>query len=119
MAGCQGIWDDLAKEKQNVPFSPSASGITAWYLADHEGSVRDVVNTSGTVIDHVAYDSYGNVTSESSPNSGDRFKFDGMAVDVMLGIYYDDARWYDPAAGKFISQDSIGFGAGDPNLFRF
>ena len=97
----------------------SASGVTAWYLTDHEGSVRDVVNTSGTVIDHVAYDSYGNLTSESSPGNGDRFKFDGMAADTAIGLYYDNARYYDPASGKFINQDPTGFVAGDKNTYRY
>jgi RHS repeat-associated protein len=81
--------------------------------------VRDVANTSGTVIDHVAYDSYGNVTSETNATNGDRFKFDGMAWDTAIGLYYDNARWYDPTDGRFASQDSIGFAAGDANLYRF
>jgi hypothetical protein len=32
---------------------------------------------AGSVVDHVAYDSYGNILSETSPASGDRFKFAG------------------------------------------
>jgi RHS repeat-associated protein len=93
--------------------------VTAWYLTDHEGSVRDIVDTSGTVLDHIAYDSYGNVTSESSPSNGDRFKFDGMAMDAAIGLYYDNARYYDSASGRFVSQDPTGFTSGDENLFRF
>ena len=97
----------------------SASGATAWYLADHEGSIRDLVSTTGAVIDHVAYDAYGDVTSETSPSSGDRFKFDGMAWDAAIDLYYDNARYYDPATGKFISQDPLGFSAEDANISRF
>ena len=97
----------------------SASGTTAWYLADHEGSVRDVVSTAGAVLDHVAYDSYGNVTSESSPSNGDRFKFDAMAWDAAIGLYYDNARYYDPATGRFSNQDPLKFLAGDMDLYRF
>ena len=97
----------------------SASGTTAWYLTDNLGSVRDIVSTSGTVIDHLGYDAYGNITGESNPSNGDRFKFDGMAWDAAIGLYYDNARWYDPSAGKFVSQDSVGFAAGDANLYRF
>ena len=70
-------------------------------------------------MDHVAYDSYGNVTSESSPGNGDRFKFDGMAADVAIGLYYDNARWYDSNTGRFVSQDPLKFGAGDRDLYRF
>ena len=31
----------------------SSGGTTAWYLTDHEGSVRDIVNTSGNELDHL------------------------------------------------------------------
>ncbi len=55
----------------------SAAGTTAWYLTDRLGSLRDLASTSGTVINHVAYDGFGRVVSESSPANGDRFKFTG------------------------------------------
>ena len=97
----------------------AASGTVAWYLSDHEGSIRDLASTSGSVIDHIAYDSYGNVISESSPSNGDRMKFDGMAWDAAIGEYYDNARYYDSSTGKFIGQDPTGFSAGDFNLYRF
>ena len=71
----------------------SSGGMTAWYLTDRLGSVRDIVNTSGAVIDHIVYDSYGNILSETSPSNGDRFKFTGMEWDAAIGQYYDHARW--------------------------
>lgn len=37
----------------------------------------------------------------------------------MTNLYYNRARWYDPAAGRFISADPIGFAAGDTNLYRY
>jgi YD repeat-containing protein len=57
----------------------NASGTVAWYLADHLGTVRDIANTSGTVVDHVSYSAYGKVTSESQSSIGDRFKFTSTA----------------------------------------
>ncbi len=97
----------------------SSGGTTAWYLTDRLGSVRDIVNSSGTVIDHIVYDSYGNILSETSPSSGDRFKFAGMEWDAAIGQYYDHARSYDSAQGRFTTQDPIGFGAGDADLYRY
>jgi RHS repeat-associated protein len=97
----------------------SASGTTAWYLTDDEGSVRDVVSTSGAVLDHIAYDAYGNVTSESDASEGDRFKFDGMVWDEAIGLYYDNARYYDPNSGKFVSQDPTGQSTGEKNDYEF
>ncbi len=97
----------------------SASGTAAWYLTDNEGSIRDIVSTAGTVIDHIAYDAYGNVTNESSPSNGDRFKFDGMAWDAAIGLYYDNARYYDAMSGRFIERDPISFESGVTNLDGF
>ncbi len=97
----------------------SASGTTAWYLTDKLGSVRDIVSSSGTKLDHVVYDSFGNIVTETSAANGDRFKFAGMAYDATTGQYYDRARWYGPETGLFLSEDLMGFAAGDVNLFRY
>jgi len=97
----------------------SAEGDIAWYLTDHLGSVRDIADTAGTVIDHIQYDSFGDVLSETNPEAGDRFKFTGREFDSATGLYYYRARYYDAAIGRFISEDPLGFRAGDPNLYRY
>ena len=48
----------------------SSGGTSAWYLTDRLGTVRDIANTSGTVIYHVVYDSYGNVTPRRTRPTG-------------------------------------------------
>ena len=90
-----------------------------WFLTDRLGSVRQIVDASGTVLDDIGYDSFGGILSESNPVEGDRFKFTGREYCPELGLYYYRARWYDPATGQFISQDPIGFSAGDANLYRY
>ena len=97
----------------------SSGGTTAWYLTDRLGSVRDIVNSSGTVIDHIVYDSYGNILSETSPSNVDRFKFTGMEWDAAIGQYYDHARWYGAGVGRFIQQDPTDFAGGSPNLCEY
>ena len=42
------------------------SGGVAWYLPDRLGTVRDIIDNSGTVLDHIAYDAYGNILSQSN-----------------------------------------------------
>ncbi len=41
-----------------------AFGNVVWHLADHLGTIRDLVDGGGAVVNHVTYDSYGNVTSD-------------------------------------------------------
>ena len=77
----------------------TTGGVVAWYLADRLGTVRDLVNASGAVIDHVDYGAYGNVTAETTPVNGDRFRFAGMELDQASGLDDVRRRWYDPAPG--------------------
>jgi RHS repeat-associated protein len=96
----------------------NASGVTDWYLADRLGSVRDIVDVSGNVVYHTGYDSFGNNVSTSGSGS-DRFGFTGREHDAALNLYYNRARFYDPATGRFLSKDPSGFSAGDANLYRY
>jgi YD repeat-containing protein len=36
-----------------------------WALVDNQGTVRDVIDSNGVVLNHLSYDSFGNVTSET------------------------------------------------------
>jgi len=39
--------------------------------------------------------------------------------DAAIRLQYSRARWYDPFIGRFISEDPIGFGGGDINLYGY
>ncbi len=88
-----------------------------WMLADHQGSIRDLVNNNGTDSgNHVVFDSFGKVLSGTL---GTRFSYTGQEYDADTGLYYYNARWYNPGTGKFMSKDPIGFAAGDTNQYRY
>ena len=97
----------------------SSGGTTAWYLTDKLGSARDIVDTSGNVMDHIVFDSFGNIVTETNATNGDRFKYAGMQYDSTTSQDYDHARWYGAGLGRFTSQDPMGFRAGDTNLYRY
>jgi RHS repeat-associated protein len=97
----------------------ASDGTESWYLSDHLGSERGLMNNSGSVIDAISYDAFGNVSSESNPANGDRLKFAWGEYDSNLNLYHVGARWYDPTDGRWTSYDPLGFGAGDPNLYRY
>ncbi len=97
----------------------SSGGTTAWYLAEKLDSVRDVVSSAGSVLDHVVYDSFGNITTETNASNGDRFKFAGMEFDATAVEYFDHARWASPTAGRFLTRDPLSFKAQDTNLYRY
>ena len=65
------------------------------------------------------YDSFGNVTNQTNPAVNTRFGYTGREFDTETGDYYYRARYYDARVGKLISEDPIGFEAGDTNLCRY
>jgi RHS repeat-associated protein len=96
-----------------------SNGTVLWGLVDHLGSVRDVVDNSGTVKNHISYDSFGNITAQADSSVVFRYGYTGREFDSESGQYYYRSRYYDPTVGKFISEDLIGFGGGDLNLNRY
>src|SRR5262249_39063904 len=90
-----------------------ASGATTWYLQDKLGSTRDLTNASGTLIDTLQYNTFGKLTSESSPGTADRYQWTAREFDVETSLQYNRARYYDASTQRWISQDPMGFDAGD------
>jgi len=97
----------------------SASGVVNWYLTDNLGSVRQIVDASGTVLDTLVYSSFGTIISETNAANGDRFKYAGGANDSLTGMNQFNRRYQRPADGNFASEDPESFGAGDANLYRY
>jgi RHS repeat-associated protein len=94
-----------------------------YYLTDANGNVTAVTDDTGAVQERYSYDAYGNATiydasgtvlSSSAVNN--TLLFGSMQVDPTTGLYYDRARWFDPATGVFITQDPA---QADENLFRY
>jgi RHS repeat-associated protein len=96
-----------------------SNGSVLWGLVDHLGSVRDVVDNSGTVRNHISYDSFGNITAQTDSSVVFRYGYTGREFDKESGLYYYRSRPYDPTTGRFIQEDKIGFRGGDLNLSRY
>jgi RHS repeat-associated protein len=92
---------------------------TAFYVGDNLGSVRLLVNVSGTVLDQLTYNSYGNILTETNAANGDRFKYTSREWNGEIGLQYNRLRYYTPSDGRWVTQDIVGFAAGDRNLYRY
>jgi RHS repeat-associated protein len=91
----------------------------SWPLSDHQGTVRDLVNNSGIIQNHLRYDSFGKIVSQTASALTPRFAYTGREWDSEIGLYFYRARYYDPTVGRFIGEDPIGFAASDANLYRY
>ncbi|MEI8376536.1 MAG: RHS repeat-associated core domain-containing protein [Planctomycetota bacterium] len=92
-----------------------------WTLGDHINSVRDVATYGSgttTLVDHRAYDAFGNVKIHAGAVDL-LFQFTGRMHDEKTGLQNNLNRWYDASVGKWLSEDPLGFGAGDANLYRY
>jgi len=99
--------------------SVSSSGTVEWLLTDNLGSIREVVSTSGSALDKITYGAFGNILSQTNSSYAPRFLYAGGEWDGNLGLYHFGARWDDPVDGRWVSQDPLGFGGGDSNLYRY
>jgi RHS repeat-associated protein len=90
-----------------------------WYLTDRQSSVREVLDNSGNIKDAITYDGSGNITGETNSAYRGSYAWTGRLFDVETDLQYNRAPWYDPATGRWMSQDPLGFDAGDSNLCRY
>jgi RHS repeat-associated protein len=89
-----------------------------WYGTDLQGSVRLVFDNSGIILGSQDYSGFGSLVA-SSGSGLDRYGYTGREWDNTLSLQYSRARIYDPATGRFLSADPLGFSAGDVNLYRY
>jgi RHS repeat-associated protein len=98
----------------------SAGGTVAWYLPDRLGTVHDLINNSGSIIDHIDFSAFGTMLDQSAPSEGDRMMgFAGMELDSVTGMNLAVYRVQNPGTGRWTSQDPLAFSGGDVNLYRY
>ena len=95
------------------------SGQVSWMLSDQIMTVRDVVDANGTLLNHLTYDSFGQIVSQTNSTFHPRFTYTGREFSATSNLYYYRARYYDAPLGRFISEDPSSFEGGDTNLYRY
>ncbi len=114
------LWREQVDEllaQEDVTKNVTAADRVLWPIVDHLGMVRDLVKQDGTVATHFVYDAFGGIVSGDT--SLTRYLFTSREFDVDTGLQYNRARWYDASTGRWISEDPLGFAAGDVNTARY
>jgi RHS repeat-associated protein len=104
-----GIDEPLIIEKNSESF---------YYHSDGLGSVTELTDQSGTVIQRYAYSSFGKIESQLDPSFVQPYTYTSREFDTETGLSYYRARYYESSIGRFISEDPIGFAAG-PNSYAY
>jgi RHS repeat-associated protein len=92
------------------PLAMLRSSTTSYYQADGLGSVTSLSNGAGSLAQTYSFDSFGKTTPTGSLVNP--FQYTGRESDSETGLYYYRARYYDPTAGRFLSEDPERFRAG-------
>ncbi len=102
--------DDLISQTRD-PNGPSP--ITSYYHYDGQMSTRHLTNdpadpqtTSAQVTDSYTYEAFGALWAHTGETPND-FLYTGQQLDPNTGFYYLRARYYNPAAGRFVTRDTF------------
>jgi RHS repeat-associated protein len=86
------------------------------YHCNHLGTPVALVNEQGQIDWAIELDPWGNTLNEFQRNS-DRpieqpIRMQGQQINRESGLFYNRYRYYDPAQGRYITQDPIGLAGG-------
>ena len=80
------------------------------YLADALGSIVALTDSSGNISNTYSYEPFGNTTTTGAANKNS-YAFTGRENDG-TGLYFYRARYFDPALGRFVSEDPLDLARG-------
>jgi type VI secretion system secreted protein VgrG len=132
------LWGDVVDQlfADEQVTSLGSAGAAYWTMTDHQGTVRDVLdsdgklrihrqlnafgtNSDGIIDSEIHYDASGTQVFSGASYITVAFGYTARWVETITGLQYNLHRWYDATTGSWISEDWIGF-AGDPsNVFRY
>ena len=98
-----GVQKKLLTEEGYVDLT---SGTYYYYLKDHQGNNRVVVNSGGTVTETNHYYPFGGTFASGTVQP---YKYNGKELDTKAGLNWYDygARHYDAVLGRFTTQDPL------------
>ncbi len=90
-----------------VPMPPSGrTPSPSYFHPDHLGSTSVLTNAQGVAEEHNSYRPYGQLHTHTG-TADVAYKYTGQERDPSTGLYFYNARYYDPALGRFISPDTL------------
>jgi RHS repeat-associated protein len=82
-----------------------------YYHNDHLGTPQAMTDSTGTTVWKANYEPFGKATVTTS-TIANNLRLPGQYFDSETGLHYNNARYYDPKIGRYISSDPIGLKAG-------
>jgi RHS repeat-associated protein len=96
---------------------------THYYHYNGIGSVTNLTDNGGNLIQSYIYDAFGNILQVDSYLKGKQtvtnpYRFSTKEYNSKSGLIYFGARYYDPKIGRFITPDPLTWGPDDRRVFK-
>jgi RHS repeat-associated protein len=86
----------------------STTSSLVYFLGDHLGSTSLTVDPDGSMIAEMRYTAWGETRYTSEVATPTDYQYTGQRSEMnSIGLYYYNARWYDPVLGRFAQADTI------------
>ena len=95
--------------EENVPAADETANDSLkyhLYNKDIQGSTTSILNESGAGELSYEYDDFGETEINGSGTFGNEICYTGGIYDASTGLYYLNARYYDPENGRFLTEDT-------------
>ncbi|MCL6557162.1 MAG: RHS domain-containing protein [Burkholderiales bacterium] len=124
----EGFFAELAQTLEALWNSVTANtDRLAFVHVNHLGAPVAATDEAGRILWQVDYVPYGGlIRTSASPGNQTAYtlalRLPGQWEDAESGLYYNDFRYYDPQAGRYLSPDPLGRLAerlGSPNAYAY
>ncbi len=107
----------------SVRVAENNGGVLHFLLTDHLGSTAVTTSDTGARVAELRYYPYGDTRYNSGSDTPPlpqktTFRFTGQRWDPGSGLYFYNARWYDPLIGRFLSADTVVPQPGNPQALN-
>ena len=99
----------------------NSEGTSYYYMYNGHADVTALLKPDGTVAATYYYDAFGNIT-ETTGTTSNTIIYAGYQYDKETGLYYLNARMYDPKTARFLQEDTYTGDINDPlslNLYTY
>ena len=92
------------------PLAMRQAATNDYFNEDGLGSVTSIADSTGSIVQSYTYGSFGRTTASGSLVNS--LQFASREFDSEIGLYFNRARYFDPASGRFLSEDPLGLRLG-------
>ena len=106
---CEEVGESECLTVSVLPQTGLNGGTVYFYVKDHLGNSRLVLDSDGNIQSRMDYEPYGVELYPLAANtSGEKYKFTNQERDYSTGLDYFHARYYSSAMGRFMGADKVG-----------